>query len=47
MCDAVGVRVVVIVDHEDKPIAIVNENAVMATPSQNRDRARRTNASQG
>ena len=26
----------VIVDHEDKPIAIVNETAVMATPPQRR-----------
>ncbi len=29
-------RAVVIVDHEDKPIAIVNEGAVMATPEQRR-----------
>lgn len=29
-------RAVVIVDHEDKPIAIVNESAVMATPPQRR-----------
>jgi len=29
-------RAVVIVDHEDKPIAIVNETAVMATPEQRR-----------
>jgi Zn-dependent protease/CBS domain-containing protein len=29
-------RAVVIVDHEDKPIAIVNEGAVMATPPQRR-----------
>jgi Zn-dependent protease/CBS domain-containing protein len=29
-------RAVVIVDHEDKPIAIVNETAVMATPPQRR-----------
>jgi Zn-dependent protease len=34
--DAAGARAVVIVDHEDKPIAIVNENAVMATPPQRR-----------
>jgi hypothetical protein len=27
---------VVIVDHDDKPIAIVNETAVMATPPQRR-----------
>jgi Zn-dependent protease/CBS domain-containing protein len=29
-------RAVVVVDHEDKPIAIVNETAVMATPEQRR-----------
>ena len=29
-------RAVVIVDHDDKPIAIVNETAVMATPQQRR-----------
>jgi Zn-dependent protease len=29
-------RAVVVVDHEDKPIAIVNETAVMATPPQRR-----------
>jgi Zn-dependent protease/CBS domain-containing protein len=29
-------RAVVVVDHEDKPIAIVNEGAVMATPPQRR-----------
>jgi Zn-dependent protease len=29
-------RAVVIVDHEDKPIAILNETAVMATPEQRR-----------
>jgi Zn-dependent protease/CBS domain-containing protein len=29
-------RAVVVVDHEDKPIAILNENAVMATPEQRR-----------
>ena len=30
--DAAGARALVVVDHDDKPIAIVNENAVMATP---------------
>ena len=34
--DAVQARALVIVDHEDKPIAIVNETAVMATPEQRR-----------
>jgi Zn-dependent protease len=34
--DVAGARAVVIVDHDDKPIAIVNENAVMATPPQRR-----------
>jgi Zn-dependent protease len=34
--DAAGARALVIVDHEDKPIAIVNEGAVMATPPQRR-----------
>jgi Zn-dependent protease len=34
--DAAGARAVVVVDHEDKPIAIVNESAVMATPPQRR-----------
>jgi Zn-dependent protease/CBS domain-containing protein len=29
-------RAVVVVDHEDKPIAIVNESAVIATPTQRR-----------
>jgi CBS domain-containing protein len=29
-------RAVVVVDHEDKPIAIVNETAVMSTPPQRR-----------
>ena len=29
-------RAVVIVDHDDKPIAILNETAVMATPEQRR-----------
>jgi len=34
--DAAGARALVVVDHEDKPIAIVNENAVMAVPPQRR-----------
>jgi Zn-dependent protease/CBS domain-containing protein len=34
--DAAGARAVVIVDHDSKPIAIVNEAAVMATPPQRR-----------
>lgn len=34
--DSVGARAVVVVDHESKPIAIVNEAAVMATPPQRR-----------
>jgi Zn-dependent protease len=34
--DAVQARALVVVDHEDKPIAIVNETAVMATPPQRR-----------
>jgi len=34
--DAAGARAVVIVDHDDKPIAIVNESAVTATPPQRR-----------
>ncbi len=34
--DAAGARALVIVDHDDKPIAIVNESAVMATPPQRR-----------
>jgi Zn-dependent protease len=34
--DAAQARALVIVDHEDKPIAIVNETAVMATPPQRR-----------
>jgi Zn-dependent protease len=34
--DVAGARAVVIVDHDDKPIAIVNETAVMATPPQRR-----------
>jgi Zn-dependent protease/CBS domain-containing protein len=34
--DAANARALVVVDHEDKPIAIVNESAVMATPPQRR-----------
>ena len=34
--DEAGARALVIVDHDDKPIAIVNESAVMATPPQRR-----------
>jgi Zn-dependent protease/CBS domain-containing protein len=34
--DAAGARAVVVVDHDSKPIAIVNEAAVMATPPQRR-----------
>jgi Zn-dependent protease len=34
--DAAQARALVIVDHEDRPIAIVNEAAVMATPPQRR-----------
>ena len=34
--DAAGARALIIVDHEGKPIAIVNETAVMATPEQRR-----------
>jgi Zn-dependent protease len=34
--DAAHARALVVVDHEDKPIAIVNESAVMATPPQRR-----------
>ncbi|HEX2823389.1 MAG TPA: site-2 protease family protein [Streptosporangiaceae bacterium] len=34
--DASQARAVVVVDHEDKPIAILNETAVMATPPQRR-----------
>jgi Zn-dependent protease len=34
--DEAGARAVVIVDHDSKPIAIVNEAAVMATPPQRR-----------
>jgi Zn-dependent protease len=34
--DAAQARALVIVDHEDKPVAIVNETAVMATPPQRR-----------
>jgi Zn-dependent protease/CBS domain-containing protein len=34
--DETQARAVVVVDHDDKPIAILNENAVMATPPQRR-----------
>ena len=34
--DEAGARAIVIVDHENKPIAIVNESAVMATPTERR-----------
>jgi Zn-dependent protease len=34
--DAAQARALVVVDHKDKPIAIVNESAVMATPPQRR-----------
>lgn len=34
--DEVRARAVVVVDHESKPIAILNESAVMATPAQRR-----------
>ena len=34
--DEAGARAVVVVDHDSKPIAIVNEAAVMATPPQRR-----------
>jgi Zn-dependent protease len=34
--DAAQARALVVVDHEDRPIAIVNETAVMATPPQRR-----------
>jgi Zn-dependent protease/CBS domain-containing protein len=34
--DEAGARAIVIVDHENTPIAIVNESAVMATPEQRR-----------
>jgi Zn-dependent protease len=34
--DAAGARALVIADHEGKPIAIVNETAVIATPEQRR-----------
>ena len=34
--DAAQARALVVVDHEDRPIAIVNENAVIATPPQRR-----------
>jgi Zn-dependent protease/CBS domain-containing protein len=34
--DEAGARAIVIVDHESRPIAIVNETAVMATPAERR-----------
>jgi Zn-dependent protease/CBS domain-containing protein len=34
--DELGARAIVVVDHDSKPIAIVNEAAVMATPPQRR-----------
>jgi Zn-dependent protease len=34
--DEAGARAIVVVDHDSKPIAIVNETAVMATPPQRR-----------
>jgi Zn-dependent protease/CBS domain-containing protein len=34
--DAAGARAIVVVDHENRPIAIVNEASVMATPPQRR-----------
>jgi len=34
--DEVGARAIVVVDHENRPIAIVNEASVMATPPQRR-----------
>jgi CBS domain-containing protein len=34
--DEAGARAIVVVDHENRPIAIVNEAAVMATPPQRR-----------
>ena len=34
--DEAGARAIVVVDHENKPIAIVNESAVTATPPQRR-----------
>jgi Zn-dependent protease/CBS domain-containing protein len=34
--DEAGARAIVVVDHENTPIAIVNESAVMATPEQRR-----------
>jgi Zn-dependent protease/CBS domain-containing protein len=34
--DEAGARAIVVVDHDSKPIAIVNENAVTATPPQRR-----------
>ena len=44
--DAAEARALVVVDHEDRPIAIVNETAVMATPAaaQAVDRGRRAGA---
>ena len=34
--DEAGARAIVVVDHENRPIAIVNESAVMATPTERR-----------
>jgi len=34
--DEAGARAIVVVDHENRPIAIVNETAVMATPAERR-----------
>jgi Zn-dependent protease/CBS domain-containing protein len=34
--DEAGARAIVVVDHENRPIAIVNESAVMATPPERR-----------
>jgi Zn-dependent protease/CBS domain-containing protein len=34
--DEAGARAIVVIDHDSKPIAIVNENAVTATPPQRR-----------
>ena len=34
--DEAGARAIVVIDHDSKPIAIVNETAVMATPPQRR-----------
>jgi Zn-dependent protease/CBS domain-containing protein len=36
LADEKGARAIVVVDHENKPIAIVNETAVMAVPPQRR-----------